>query len=110
MVLLHLVAHVAVEPDSVFIVLALFSFALCFGSNTMAGEANGEKNGAGTASETGALTGTMRVKAGLAQMLKGGVIMGESSLNVSQLAVVTACVLVGEGGRYANDPALLKTF
>lgn len=31
----------------------------------------------GTPSETGALTGTMRVKAGLAQMLKGGVIMGE---------------------------------
>lgn len=31
----------------------------------------------GTAAETGALTGTMRVKAGLAQMLKGGVIMGE---------------------------------
>lgn len=29
------------------------------------------------AGETGALTGTMRVKAGLAQMLKGGVIMGE---------------------------------
>lgn len=36
---------------------------------------NGRTNG--TASETGALTGTMRVKAGLAQMLKGGVIMGE---------------------------------
>lgn len=41
---------------------------------------NGDSaNGAnGAASETGALTGTMRVKAGLAQMLKGGVIMGES--------------------------------
>lgn len=32
---------------------------------------------ASAAGETGALTGTMRVKAGLAQMLKGGVIMGE---------------------------------
>lgn len=36
---------------------------------------NGDSNGA--ASDTGALTGTMRVKAGLAQMLKGGVIMGK---------------------------------
>lgn len=43
---------------------------------------NGHSNGAnGDASETGALTGTMRVKAGLAQMLKGGVIMGEWSQN-----------------------------
>lgn len=75
----------------------------------MAGEANGEKNGAGTASETGALTGTMRVKAGLAQMLKGGVIMGES-LKSAKSAVLAACVLVGEGDRYSNDSAMLKTF
>lgn len=37
---------------------------------------NGHANNGEGASETGALTGTMRVKAGLAQMLKGGVIMG----------------------------------
>lgn len=45
----------------------------------MNGQTNGA-NGADAASEVGALTGTMRVKAGLAQMLKGGVIMGEFSL------------------------------
>lgn len=45
----------------------------------MNGDATKGANGdaAGAAAETGALTGTMRVKAGLAQMLKGGVIMGE---------------------------------
>lgn len=47
---------------------------------------NGQKNGSTTngsdaSANTGALTGTMRVKAGLAQMLKGGVIMGETILD-----------------------------
>lgn len=73
--------------------LAPFSFASA-ASITMAGETNGEKNGAGMASETGALTGTMRVKAGLAQMLKGGVIMGESVKSASQLFYSGLC-----GGR-----------
>jgi hypothetical protein len=43
------------------------------------GAANGHANGhaaAGSTAETGILTGTYRVKAGLAKMLKGGVIMG----------------------------------
>lgn len=40
-----------------------------------AGRMNGHTEG--NASDMGALTGTMRVKVGLAQMLKGGVIMGK---------------------------------
>lgn len=38
---------------------------------------NGHANSGEGASETVGLTGTMLVKAGLAQMLKGGVIMGK---------------------------------
>ncbi|CAM9606958.1 unnamed protein product, partial [Ectocarpus sp. 12 AP-2014] len=60
----------------------------------MAGEANGEKNGAGAASETGALTGTMRVKAGLAQMLKGGVIMDVVNVEQARIAEEAGAVAV----------------
>jgi hypothetical protein len=48
------------------------------------GAANGHANGHAAASstaETGILTGTYRVKAGLAKMLKGGVIMGKHFIN-----------------------------
>lgn len=52
---------------------------------------NGHTNGTnGDASETGALTGTMRVKAGLAQMLKGGVIMGEKTGSLIRVRIEAA--------------------
>lgn len=57
---------------------------------------NGHPNSGEGSSETGALTGTMRVKAGLAQMLKSGVIMGTTlySPGSTRLTVVPSCIFV----------------
>ncbi|CAM9682572.1 unnamed protein product [Scytosiphon promiscuus] len=59
----------------------------------MNGQANGA-NGTDAASETGALTGTMRVKAGLAQMLKGGVIMDVINVEQARIAEEAGAVAV----------------
>eukprot|EP00953_Heterococcus_sp_UTEX-ZZ885_P031782 16638-Heterococcus_DN1.PRE.1 len=61
------------------------------------GAANGHANGhaaAGSTAETGILTGTYRVKAGLAKMLKGGVIMDVIDVEQARIAEEAGAVAV----------------
>ncbi|KAG5176047.1 SOR/SNZ family-domain-containing protein [Tribonema minus] len=60
----------------------------------MAPGANGHANGHAEAAETGILTGTYRVKAGLAQMLKGGVIMDVINVEQARIAEEAGAVAV----------------
>lgn len=62
--------------------------------NGASGHANGHANGHAGAAEAGILTGTFRVKAGLAKMLKGGVIMDVIDVEQARIAEEAGAVAV----------------